>query len=102
MFGVSFNTLKGIPEPMDRSHEPGGPGILTESVSDLAYEVGEIRFYDERFWPQAIVQHRFRQRPGPVLDQGLEQLKGLWRQSDSITAAKQFACVGVENKVAKR
>src|SRR4029453_4646078 len=86
---------------MDRSHEPGRPGILTERVPDLAHEVGEIRFYDERVSPHAIVQYRFRQGLRPVLDQDLEQLEGFWRQGDSIAAAEQFVCVRVENKVAK-
>ncbi len=39
---------------MDRSHESGCPGIFTESMPDLADEVGEIRFYDERVFPQTI------------------------------------------------
>jgi hypothetical protein len=86
---------------MDRSHELGCPGIFTKSVTDLADEVGEIRFDDERVFPQTIQQHRFRQRPRPVFDQDLEQLERLGRQRDSIAAAEQLVCVGVEDKVAK-
>src|SRR6188768_824515 len=101
MFGGPLDTLKGIPEPMDRSHELGCPGIFTKSLTDLADEVGEIRFYDERVFPQTIQQHRFRQCPRPAFNQHLEQLESLWRQGDSIAAAEQLACVGVEDEVAK-
>ncbi len=101
MFGVPLDTLKGIPEPMDRSHELGCAGILTKSMTDLADQVGEIRFYDERVFPHTIQQHRFGQCPRPVFDQDLEQLKGLGRQGESVTAAEQFAGVGVKNEVAK-
>jgi hypothetical protein len=83
--------VEGVAEAVNRPNESWSSAVVVECATDLAHEIREVCFHDERVRPQPIVQLDFRQRLRPDLDQPRKQLKRFVGQLNGLAAAEQLA-----------
>jgi hypothetical protein len=68
---------EGVPESLNSPDISRLTWVIIERSPNLPNQIGQVGVDDERVRPKAIVQLRFGQRLWLVLDENLEQLKGL-------------------------
>lgn len=90
---------KRVAEPVNGSDEVAAPRIVTERVSHLQHESGEVRLGDENAGPDEIVQLLFRDRAWRLFREDGQDLKRFWRQVQNVVVAEQPSLIEI-NRVA--
>ncbi len=88
--------LERVAEPVNGPDQPVLPGGVGELRPNLVDQRGQARVGHERVRPQRALQLVLRHRPGTVLDEQREQLKGLRGEVDGIGPAEDLVAIGVQ------
>ena len=94
-------TAERIAESVRCSHEKRTSRTVSEGLTNLSDQVGEIRLGNERFGPQPLLQRVLRKNLRPIQDQRSQQLESLRRQVDVVTSSRQLSRVQIEDEWAK-
>ena len=93
--------MECIAVPRDGADE-ARRGTVSKYLSNLADQVCQILFHDERVGPEPVLKVCLRQCLRAVGDENLEQLERLGRQPDGFGAPPQLAGVQIQHELAKR
>jgi hypothetical protein len=84
---------------MDRANEC--LVAIAERLTQLIDQIVKIRFFHERFRPQAIVEFLLRNGFGSRFDEDLQKLKCFSRKMHRDATARQLVAIGIKGEIVK-
>src|SRR6266852_5606295 len=87
---------------MDGANEAGVSRLVRDRRSDLRHQIGQIGLQDVGVGPETSLELRLGHDPGPLLQERLEQLKGLGRQVDRLARPPELSRLRVQQAFAEK
>src|SRR5205814_10570186 len=85
-----------VAEAVNRPEKRRVPRVVADRLTDLAHEIREIHLLDEGVGPELLVELRLRERLRTLVDQEVEELPCLRRESHLVGAAEELPPLTVE------